>query len=304
MRLRDIRALVENNYEKLFLKGQVTGNNTGFYYLQGHVEAIDAILNLQPLKFLQDEINKLEGMPDIFSSRINRITVTSSDYQSFIRIIEDIKLKCRGILDAMDEALPEQDENSISIKLPQVNDLTELSKYARDLEIIFNQVLTHESINSKVIVQNFDSGSYWIELAINGSIAIHFVGSLAWVAAVISKKIYEINITKEQVKTIELTNTAREEILKGLEKQITTLCEGEAKNLLHQNNIENYDPEFLGRVQLSIKLLANLIFKGAEVHHAISAPEEVRNLFPDYKNIGLLQSSIKQLSGHTNSTEE
>jgi hypothetical protein len=44
-----------------------------------------------------------------------------------------------------------------------------------------------------------------------------------------------------------------------------------------------------------------LIEKGAEVHPALMAPENVKNLYPDFKKLGSVESKIKQIAEKTGS---
>jgi hypothetical protein len=56
------------------------------------------------------------------------------------------------------------------------------------------------------------------------------------------------------------------------------------------------NPERLERIKHSIEMMQGLLEKGAEVHPALMAPEQVKNLFPDFHKLGSVESKIKQIT--------
>ena len=72
------------------------------------------------------------------------------------------------------------------------------------------------------------------------------------------------------------------------------MIEAEAR-ALYNESFEGDDNEQIERLKLSIKMLSNLIEKGAEIHPALNQPEQVSNLFPDMKKLNSLESRIKKL---------
>ena len=77
------------------------------------------------------------------------------------------------------EVLPEQNENSLSIRLPDTRSLAELSDIFSKLDKIFNQLLVHKKIKGGVALQNFDTGSEWIEILFNSIKAVFIISTLA-----------------------------------------------------------------------------------------------------------------------------
>lgn len=73
------------------------------------------------------------------------------------------------------------------------------------------------------------------------------------------------------------------------------MIESEATNIYNEN-FKGDNPEQIERLKHSIKLLSEQIDKGAEIHPALNAPENVKNLFPDTKNIATIESKIKKLN--------
>lgn len=302
MRLRDIKKILEDNIPKLI---NLRENTIGAQYeLTNIPEAVDALVNLEVFDFLSDEIAAIKQVKSVYYSRLPTMYIDSSTYSSFMSQYNSIRIKCNAVLKAINQAIPDQDENSISVKLPPINNLSELSKFTSDIDKALNQAIANDYIKGQVQLQNFDSGSYWFEIILGSQTALAFVGSLVWSAAVIRKKKYEGDLLKQRVRSLEIKNDALADLEKGLDDQLKMACETEAKILLDQNKISGYDNEFLERIKLSIGVMANLLMQGAEIHQPINAPEEVKNLFPDYKNLELVESKIKSLPKNTDANSK
>ncbi len=126
--------------------------------------------------------------------------------------------------------------------------------------------------------------------------AVELVGGLAWAAAVVFKKIQEGRLIEEHVKSLKIKNDSLKEIQNKQKEQLAELVEAEAENLVNEIFSEN-KIEKIERIKHSIKLLAEMLEKGAEVHPALNQPESVKNLFPDIKNLQSLETRIKKLEG-------
>lgn len=287
-----MKNILEKSIKKLNYKGE--GTNVGIR-ISEYNEAMDVLEELSRFNFLKIQIDQLKQLSNIYYSRLPNIIVDQKTYNKFAELINIIKMKCESVIEAISEAIPNQNENSISIKIPDINSLSELTKITKDLDTILNQSLINKYFEAKVEIQNFDSGTNWIEVIVGTGVALNFVAGLTWSAAVIRKKLLEGDMLKQQVTSYKIQNDALQAIENGLEEEIELLCDREAKSLIDENNIKDPNPEFIKRVQHSIKLLAGLLKKGAEVHSALNAPEEAKNLFPDYAKLSNIHSKIKEL---------
>jgi hypothetical protein len=77
-------------------------------------------------------------------------------------------------------------------------------------------------------------------------------------------------------------------------KQLEQSLEAEAGNLVAQF-YKGANAEKTERVKYSIKLISELMDKGVEIHPSLNASKEVGNLYPDYRNIRLIESRIQEL---------
>ncbi|MBD5072596.1 hypothetical protein GUF45_13345, partial [Xanthomonas citri pv. citri] len=86
--------------------------------------------------------------------------------------------------------------------------------------------------------QGFDTGSMWIDILVNSSAAVIFVGQLIDAAINISKRSQELLITKANIEKLALQNEqlklqveTSKALLDGIEKGIDTITDAEIKNV-------------------------------------------------------------------------
>ncbi|HEX8565324.1 MAG TPA: hypothetical protein VF648_06605 [Pyrinomonadaceae bacterium] len=70
----------------------------------------------------------------------------------------------------------------------------------------------------------------------------------------------------------------------------------EQAQIIEQKYFKKQDVERIERLKLSINTTAELIGKGFEVHPSVTTPENVTNLFPDFRSIHLPNPETKQIS--------
>jgi hypothetical protein len=219
-------------------------------------------------------------------------TVEASLLDSTLTLLDDV---LKNFYLALELNLPAEDPSSINIKLPPVNDFSDLSQYSKDFHLALSQVLYLEEINSSIKIESVENGSIWLNVFVYGSIAIGLVGSLVWSAAVIYKKILEGKIMDEQLRGLKIRTDSMDDVRNAQKESLTQLIQAEAE-FINSNAFKKNVPDNIERIKGSIKLLADLLDKGAEVHPAIGAPEEIANLYPNMKSLPTIESKTKLLS--------
>lgn len=77
------------------------------------------------------------------------------------------------------------------------------------------------------------------------------------------------------------------------------MIQAEAEHI-ESEHFKNKAPENIERIKNSITTFADLIGRGAEIHPALVAPENVTNLFPDPTKLISVESKIKRLANPGN----
>lgn len=295
MRLRDMKQLLINNIDDLEFESKRIGTSDQ-YDISGFQKAIKAVNNLRELDFLENEINKLSQLDNIYYDKSikDRIRIDGKSYNSFKNLIDVIKYKCTAALEAFDQAIPDQQEYSISVRLPDYKNLDELSKFFSKLNTSLEQAIVNDKVQGKITIQNFDSGSLWVELLLGGAYALRFVGALVRTAVVVRNKSYQTMILEQHARTLDIKNDTLEDLQKGLSKSISVLVEAETKNLLNQEDME-YDPEYLESMKHSVKMLAELINEGTQIHPSYLAEKKHTVNFPEFDKLDQIESTIKQI---------
>ena len=254
------------------------------------------INNFHELGILEEYVSVLKSSP-IFTTGNNEMNILNSEGQPIIRNLTTLKALSEHLLNTLTRTLPEENQNSINIKLPEVKDFDELSTVSREIHIALSQVLFNDDIKGETKIVSVENGSIWFNVFV-GPTALSVVASLAWAAAVIYKKIQEGKLLAQQVRSLSVKNESLEDILKAQKAETELMINAEAA---HINNeyFKNDMPENLERIKNSIKIFSELIDKGAEIHPALIAPENVSNLFPDTKNLLGLESKIKRIGNES-----
>ena len=66
------------------------------------------------------------------------------------------------------ETVPEENQYSINIKLPEIKDFDQLSNVSRDIHIALSQVLFNDEINGETKIISVENGSIWINVFVGG----------------------------------------------------------------------------------------------------------------------------------------
>lgn len=231
---------------------------------------------------------------------VNSITdsaqATHQETKLLVKDIDSLRYDVSIILSAIEQQIPDEDSDSINIKMPkEVNDLASLSKVCVEFDKIFNQLFVNDTINGQQKIVSVENGSIWINLLI-GNAATRLIGKVTWAAAVIFNKITEVRANQEFNRGLKLKNDALDEIIKLHKLHIDQLIAAEAELIANEEFANNVDKnEYIQRLKMSIKELSDLIFRGAEIRPAISAPEQVSNLFPEFPKLIGVSSKIKEI---------
>jgi hypothetical protein len=261
--------------------------------LHGLIDLRRVLNELESLELFSTITVKLKNSV-IFTSANDRMNVQNGEAQNINNELTFLKTLIQNFLNILLRTIPEENSNSINIKLPEVSDFDDLSKVSREIHLALTQVILNDEINGETKIVSVENGSIWFNVFV-GITALPVVASLAWSAAVIYKKIQEGKLLEQQVRGLKVKNDSLEDILKAQRAETELMIQAEAEHINSEHFKENA-PENIERIKNSISTLADLIGKGAEIHPALVAPENVSNLFPDPTKLMNVESKIKKLT--------
>ena len=288
---KQIREILDYNTD--LLNWEISGPSAhGQYRIKGSQDILTALYNLSDnelFKDLSDEIIILFKLNQANKSYLyDKGTVDTINEK--LNILKTSAINTYNILTS---TIPNEDPNSINIKLPPVHDFNDLAKYSKDFHTVLSQLIHSEEIDGDATIQSVENGSIWINVFVKTPLALSFVAGLVWSSAVIYKKLKEVDVMEQHIRTLEIKNETLVDLQSNNKKLLNQMVELEASHIQKEFFPES-NPEKLKRIKHSINLLSELIFKGAEVQPSIDAPESVSNLFPEAKNMLRIESKVNR----------
>lgn len=297
MRLREIKKIIEINLPKINPVIEPHQSNNQYRTIKKYVGTLEALATFEEYDLFKTIISEIKAFKDIYNSRIDTIIIEHNIATSFINKVNELKSASIALIEVITNLISEQDENTLSIKLPpNINTIDKISFFFERINKIINQTMVNSYFQGEIKLKTLESGSLWVEIVIVSPIALTFFASLVWAGAVVRKKILEGDYLLQMVRGLEIRNDSLENINEQNQKQIDLLIESESQQILSTIENAKEDYEYLERLKISIKTFADLIHEGTEVHPSLTAPEDVKNLLPDFKKLDFIESKTKLIS--------
>lgn len=290
--LKIIKIQLQNIETRLNWNSVLISNNT--LYEISNLKALRTLISDLDSMHLFEDVTKVLMDSAIFTTSNDTIRVQLNENSIIISQLNLLKSLIENFLEVLKSTVPEESIDSINIKLPTINDFDELSKVSREIHVGLTQVIFNEEVNGQTRIISVENGSIWLNVLV-GTTAVTVIASLVWSAAVIFKKIQEGKLLEEQVRGLKVKNESLEDILKAQKAETSLMIQAEAEHL-NSEHFKVNAPENIEKIKNSISIFAELIGKGAEIHPALVAPENVSNLFPDPTKLIGLESKIKRLA--------
>lgn len=278
-----------------FSVADVTLNGVKYQQVRNLQNVRRALILLKSTGAFDQNINPLEDT--IFYS-INQDTtnIAPPEYSKIRKLLNELMIVVNGVNNVLNHLLPEIPSNTVYIKLPDIENLEEFRRTIDAFNKILTLTILDPKIGGEISFAGVEPGSNWYKVFVRTTTAVSLLGSLMWSAAVVYKKYQEGKILEQYAREKRLQNDHKENLVNA-HKLITDITiEAEAQNLYNTYYQEGqFDNEQLERLKVSLKTLSDEIAKGAEINPALTAPEEVTNLFPDMKNLPMIESKMNKI---------
>jgi len=293
-----MRLRVQRSILKKFLETSIIAvvSNTGSVANVGNIRAVrSGHQSLQLLPYLTGELAPFSRHSYLFNTDADEMQIATAQLNEITTYQNALVAKVQAAIAIVDSMVSDEGELTVNVKLPEKLDLKGVSGVINEFDKILDQVFSDKKIDCKYSFSGFDVGTDWVAISLSSIIGVNIVGSLVWAATVIRKKIIEGNILQKNAEALKIKNESLQDIKEANKKMLDLLTRAEAENLANKHGLSQDDNEYTQRIIVSIRKLAELIMEGAEVHPALLAPEESKNLFPDFKMLDQVQSDTKQL---------
>lgn len=310
MRLRDILDIFSvycKDISLAVLGIANDGNNKKVIGISKFRTAIEQIEETGAFNKEIDDIRKLNEA--VFLSPEDVIVLNKEISEKIISLVGQLQKKIEVSSSVLTAILPSQDHNSISIKLPKINRLKDLSELSERLDKVFDQLLVNDFVIGEAKLQNFDTGSEWIEIVFSSSKALGLVVSLIYAVIFLKREHIKNQELLEVVRNRKVTNDIYENLSKELlEKNRKLLLEEQAVQIADEAGAKN-NPEYIERVKFCINELNILIDKGLKFFPVSISPSEIQSKLPNFSrsNIEEMIPEMKKIPERTSesaTTEE
>lgn len=275
----------------------ISGSSGGKPYLISDIYDLKKGLELiSDIDFLEGHISVLKKDSGLYETHNDKENFSSTQDTLIKNNVRELKVGIEFLLHYYDsQRIDEKNIEGITVKLPVLNNFDDLSKISNDLKKAIELPINDSGIeNARTEIISADRGSIWLNIAIGTTVGVKLVASIVWAAAYLRKKNAEAKMYEEYAKTLELKNGVLENTIEAQQKQLKNILEAEAKAIA-TGQYKYDDPETLKRLELSIKTTGDLIDKGVKILPTGKDSENIKELFPDYSNLNLIQSAIKQI---------
>ncbi len=295
MRNREIVKKLELIIGKLIIEPKQVGADA--YQINNHSELIGYIYILEELNIFKEDMIELISYQAVYANQMRSIVVNKEIRNIYVSTINTLKLKIQGVIESSKLFQKEEKEFTISVKLPEYRYLSEISKFASDLDQAIALGLSADEVRTEVEIVGFDTGSMWFEVCLKTSVATTLIGRIIWAAFAFKQKQLEIEKRKLENQALELNIEHLNALDDALDNSVRKLIEAESRNIISEYNIPEDNHEYRESLVRSIKTFSVLIRDGCQIHARIESEENDEKIFPSFDRPELNYSKIKQITG-------
>lgn len=266
------------------------------YTAKNLVQLKDAIQELSDIDFLSHQIDILKST-QLLENYKDVDNFNSTDDSKISKAVTELRIGLNFLLNYYYVNYTYSDE-TIHIKFPSIEDFEDLNRLSNDLKKAIEIPINDSNTGGKVNILTAENGSIWLIVSLGVVSAVNLVAGICWAAAVIRKKNAEAKIFEAHAKTLDLKNNALETFVQAQKEQLSNILTSETEAIMSKF-YDKTDPETLARLKLSVTTIADLIDRGTKILPN-SENDNIKNLFPDYNNLNLISSAIRQLKGENN----
>lgn len=244
--------------------------------------------------------SQFEDAFPVFSRTEDSLRVATGEHHKLQAALDRLRDVFSVLKMALESVLPELSEEVIRIRLPDEIDyhavIADLGKIFKILEqSLIDFPLADDHAPTQIRLLGWETGSWWIDVAVGSAELVAIVGSIAWGAAVVRRKWAEGTLMIEKAREVGAEADVVEHLGKKLKESIDVVVDTEAKNIAATHGRGRLGFEHQERLKYSIRELFEMISRGAEIHPALMEPSKATDLFPDFSKLNTISSKVREL---------
>ncbi|PNV83459.1 MAG: hypothetical protein C0627_05005 [Sulfurimonas sp.] len=301
MRLRDIQNRINENIDNLIVGKKPINQDNQNLKIDGLGKFKISFKKIEFIKIFEKDIKQLRETEAVFLTSEDSISLPTNEANAFVVRLNNFKIKLTTFNEGISSIIPAQSENSISIKLPKINNLKELVDTSSKLDKIFNQLLVNYYESSEAKLQNFDTGSEWYEILFTSATGLWLFTKVIHAVILMQREHIKNKDLQENVKLKSITNNAYENLLSQMQelskKEIDAIKDEQINEIMIKlGTTQKNDNEYYNRVKFAIDETSKLIDKGMEFFPSSTATQEVKDTLPDFtKDLENMLPELKKL---------
>mgnify|MGYP005996987855 CR=1 FL=1 len=290
---REIYEIIKKNEKSLTYKYLYEAKDDKPYKLLELKNLRKNLKNLHSIPLFEDAFSRIEKT-GFFDSPNDVISFNVTNYSTITSAVGEMNIFIKYFINHFESNNRLNDENSLNIKLPQLDTFSDLSKVSNEFKRAIEIPLLDSKIDSELKIITAEKGSIWLYVSLGAPLAVSLIASITWSAAVLRRKKAEADIFEAHTRTLDLKNDMMETFVNAQKVLVQKVLQDEAESIATKDYSE-VTPETIERLKLSISTVSELIDKGAKILPT-SNSEDVKKLFPDFEKLSLIQSAIKKIS--------
>jgi hypothetical protein len=295
MRLEIQLNILSAALKKIFIETSQVQNEHNKICINNISTIIEGLNEIENINSLNPELKKIREIDYFYSFTGKKLVLDRNNYSIIESLIDSLRYKLQTNINILNSIVVPASELTLCIKLIEYGSLNDIANELMILDKAINQVITHEKLKGEFKFTNFDVGTSWVYIIVNSMPVLGVIASVIWSASVIRKKIIEGNINNEFLKQMKLKTSTLEDIKGANDTLIKQYIETEAVNVMSEHNLDDTNHEYKERLIYAIKELSKLIIDGVEFNPAAISTEDVKNLFPNFDKLDLIESKTKLL---------
>ncbi|MGB2924894.1 MAG: hypothetical protein WBB82_06320 [Limnothrix sp.] len=277
--------------------------------ISGVLDCQKGLKKLHEFDLFTDIIENLESDFGFFKFGGDDAILKRDDATKIVNTVYNIRKSMFLWEDNLLSLAPEEQVNSVALKLPKNIQFDVLSEFFKDLNKVLNQLLVNETIQGKIEFRGFESGSSWVNVGLGTGTALMLLCNVVNLIYNSKERQQKIEAQSLLLDEMRMTLDAKDKILSVWREEMDKSHQQELQKIREESQFPETDYEMPRRLDYAIQGLEKWINLGLEIHPSLAETKEIQMSFPDTKNffesIKVLntESPIKLLAPGNDETE-